>query len=237
MNKKENLILKSYICLLKLIPLIVIPLLLFALLVFKPMRNVSYHKGSNNMLGNLGHNLNLTDRNDSSYDASYSFKVSTADIFNYILKYSNNIEVENARELAELIRKECKRYNLNPYLVLAIIKVESSFDPLAISHKGAIGLMQMMPETGKHLASKKGLKMDDEALLSDPMVNVELGIYYFYNLLRRYNDLESALYAYNYGPGRFELISSSKRGVPAYVSKVIKFKDFLERKSLRTKQS
>lgn len=71
------------------------------------------------------------------------FLVPTSGIFNYIVRHSNKIEVENAQKLAEPIRKECKRYNLNPYLVLAIIKVEGGFNPLAISPKGALGLMQM----------------------------------------------------------------------------------------------
>ncbi|NIP31228.1 MAG: transglycosylase SLT domain-containing protein, partial [Candidatus Dadabacteria bacterium] len=74
--------------------------------------------------------------------------------------------------LAELINKECKRYNLNPYLVLAIIKVESSFNPMAVSPKGAVGLMQVMPETAIYLASKKGMKIDDKSIIADPLINV-----------------------------------------------------------------
>ena len=91
--------------------------------------------------------LNLTGLDDSSYDVSYKYSVPRSEILKYLRKYSTNLEIEEAVLLADLIKKECKRYNLNPYLVLAIIKVESSFNPMAVSSRGAVGLMQVMPET------------------------------------------------------------------------------------------
>ncbi len=196
------------------------------------------YKQPNNLVGNLVSSLNLTGLDDSSYDVSY--KVASSEILKNIRRYSSNLEAEEAEMLAELINKECKRYNLNPYLVLAIIKVESSFNPMAVSPKGAVGLMQVMPETAIYLASKKGMKIDDKSIIADPLINVQLGIYYFYNLLKRYNKLESALFAYNYGPGKFETIISredSEIELPEYVDKVITFKKYLERKSIVAKQS
>lgn len=193
------------------------------------------YKQPNNMLGNLVNNLNLTGLDDSSYDASYKISVPSSEILKYVLKYAKNIEPEDAVLLADLIKKECKRYNLNPFLVLAIIHVESSFNPMAVSSQGAVGLMQMMPETAMYIAPKKGLNIADESLIADPLVNVELGIYYFSRLLKRYNKLESALFAYNYGPGRFESLSESEDGqmpLPKYVNKVLTFKTYLERKSV-----
>ena len=67
-------------------------------------------------------------------------------------------------------------------------------------------------------------------------MNVQLGIYYFNSLFKRYSDIESALFAYNYGPGKFEILSANIKVVPAYVKKVIKFKDYLENIST-TKES
>ena len=203
-----------------------------------PLRDMQSHRQTGNLFGSLVSNLNLTGLDDSSYDVSY--KVASKEILKNIRRYSQNLEAEEAKMLAELINKECKRYNLNPYLVLAIIKVESSFNPMAVSSKGAVGLMQMMPETAVYLASKKGITIDDESLIADPLINVQLGIYYFHKLLKRYNKLESALFAYNYGPGRFETLrddEDSEVKLPAYVSKVIDFKNYLERKSLIAKQS
>jgi soluble lytic murein transglycosylase len=214
--------------------------LVLGFLFTNSVRSTSNYKKPNNLFGNLVSNLNLTGLDDSSYDASFKYRVPSSEILKYLRKYSSNLEIEEAKLLADLIRRECKRYNLNPYLVLAIIKVESSFNPMAVSSKGAVGLMQMMPETALYLAPKKGINIDDESIIADPLVNVELGIYYFYKLLKRYNKLESALFAYNYGPTKFETITSSEDSdikVPKYVSKVIKFKNYLERKSLVAKQS
>ncbi|NIT13959.1 MAG: transglycosylase SLT domain-containing protein [Candidatus Dadabacteria bacterium] len=203
-------------------------------------RSLQNHKQPNNLLGSMVKNLNITGLDDTSYDVSYKYSVPSSEILKYLRKYSTNLEIEEAVLLAELIKKECKRYNLNPYLVLAIIKVESSFNPMAVSSRGAVGLMQVMPETAMYIAPKKGINIVDESIIADPLVNVELGIYYFYKLLKRYNKLESALFAYNYGPGRFETIISkedSEAVVPSYVNKVIRFKNYLERKSLVAKQS
>ncbi|NIP39163.1 MAG: lytic transglycosylase domain-containing protein [Candidatus Dadabacteria bacterium] len=213
-------------------------ILLMGFIATNSFRSLQNYKQPNNLIGSLVSNLNITGLDDSSYDVSY--KVASNEILKNIRRYSSNLEPEEAHMLADLINKECKRYNLNPYLVLAIIKVESSFNPMAVSSKGAVGLMQVMPETAVYLASKKGMTIDDESLIADPLINVQLGIYYFHNLLKRYNKLESALFAYNYGPGKFETITSredSEVKVPEYVNKVITFKKYLERKSLIAKQS
>ena len=205
-------------------------ILILGFIFTKSVRSPLNYKEPNNLLENLINNLNLTGLDDSSYDVSYKYHVPSSEILKYLRKYSSNLEIEEAKMLADLIRKECKRYNLNPFLVLAIIKVESSFNPMAVSSKGAVGLMQMMPETAMYMAPQKGLTIDDESIIADPLVNVELGIYYFYKLLKRYNKLESALFAYNYGPRTFETITNRKDSdikVPKYVTKVIKFKNSL----------
>lgn len=239
-NQRQQKLANYFIYSLKFTLPVIFVVLILGFLFTKSIRSPLYYKQSNNLLGNLVNNLNLTGLDDSSYDVSYKYHVPSSEILKYLRKYSSNLEIEEAKMLADLIRKECKRYNLNPFLVLAIIKVESSFNPMAVSSKGAVGLMQMMPETAMYLAPKKGINIDDESIIADPLVNVELGIYYFYKLLKRYNKLESALFAYNYGPGRFETIINRKDGykkIPKYVDKVIKFKNYLERKSLITKQS
>lgn len=211
-------------------------LIIFTLFLYNPMKSLSYNKGAHNILGSMVDNLNLTGRDDTSYETNYIQKVSTSDIFKYIIRYSRYLGVDEAQKLARLIKKECRKYNLNPYLVLAIIKVESGFNPAAISSQGAIGLMQMMPQTAMHIASQKGIILKNELSLHDPLINVELGIYYLNYLFKRYNDVESALFAYNYGPGRFEILSGNAKVVPAYVNKVIKFRDYLQNLSI-TKES
>src|SRR3989304_8846001 len=68
------------------------------------------------------------------------------DIFRFILRFSSVISTSDAMKLAKLIREESENYGLNPFLILAMIQIESEFSPRAVSPKGAMGLMQIMPE-------------------------------------------------------------------------------------------
>ncbi len=89
-----------------------------------------------------------------------------------------------------------KKYGFEPALVFALIRVESGFDPNAVSPAGAVGLLQVMPSTYKWLREKYGIEGD----LTDPASNIEIGLFYLKYLLERYGDLEEALMAYNVGP-------------------------------------
>lgn len=102
-----------------------------------------------------------------------------------------------------LIEAGASRYNLDPFLITAMIWQESAFDPQAISSSGAIGLLQIMPATGQDIASRSGLFNDfmTENLL-DPDKNILLGAYYINsNLNYLSNDYYAALAGYNAGPG------------------------------------
>ena len=85
------------------------------------------------------------------------------------------------------------------------MRVESDFDPLTVSHKGALGLMQVMPTTGERF----GVNREE---LFNPERNLEAGAAYISWLLTRYNDLDLALAAYNAGEGAVE----KYRGIPPY---------------------
>ncbi|MCB1537425.1 MAG: lytic transglycosylase domain-containing protein [Rhodospirillales bacterium] len=88
-------------------------------------------------------------------------------------------------------------------LVHALIRQESQFDPNAVSSSGALGLMQIMPATGKHTAKLAGLKHDTAWLTQKPEHNVKIGTLYIQELLDRYNgSAPLAIAAYNAGPGR-----------------------------------
>lgn len=155
-----------------------------------------------------------------------------AEIFLFILRFSDSMAPNEARKLASLITEECDKYDLDPYLILALIQIESSFIPKAVSGKGAVGLMQVMPSTGKFLAKELGISYNGKSTLYDPYINVRLGIHYLSFLADRFESTENALAAYNYGPTKFENSEKLKKTPPKYVKKVLDFKDFLEEESI-----
>jgi soluble lytic murein transglycosylase len=106
--------------------------------------------------------------------------------------------------LAHTIVREAERHDFDPWLVLAVMAVESGFYNFAVSHKGAMGLMQVMPPTGEELAARKGIPWNGPTTLFDPVVNVRLGVAYLRQLSDRYGHIQVALAAYNWGPGRID---------------------------------
>jgi soluble lytic murein transglycosylase-like protein len=160
-----------------------------------------------------------------------------SDILKLILRFSDDISSSQAHELAKLIIEECDNYEIDPSLILAIIQVESNFSPMAVSGKGAIGLMQVMPSTGEYLAEKLGISISGKKELHDPFLNVRLGIYYLSLLEDRFDNTEDALFAYYYGPSRFESIRYLGRKLPRYVKKVLNFKSFLDDEVFMLSQS
>jgi soluble lytic murein transglycosylase len=90
---------------------------------------------------------------------------------------------------------------LNPYLVASIIREESMYDPKAISRAGAVGLMQVMPETGRWVAGQLGLKEFQPDQLFDQDLNIKLGAWYLAHLLEQFKgNLIFTIAAYNAGP-------------------------------------
>jgi soluble lytic murein transglycosylase-like protein len=106
----------------------------------------------------------------------------------------------NVKRFEPLIEAQSKRHNVDPALVKAVIAVESAFDPEAISSKGAVGLMQVMPETGERYGVAGDANRSAVRRLMDPATNIAVGTRYLRDLLERYaNDLALALAAYNAG--------------------------------------
>lgn len=154
-------------------------------------------------------------------------KPTETDILRFILRYSGGISTSQAKKLAKIISEECDNYELDPFLILAVIQVESNFSSGAVSKKGAIGLMQVMPSTAEYLARKLGISVSGGKELRDPFLNVRLGIYYISLLEDRFNNIEHALVAYNYGPNKFASSKKLKKGPHSYVKKVLDFKSLL----------
>ncbi|NOS77130.1 MAG: lytic transglycosylase domain-containing protein [Nitrospira sp.] len=135
-----------------------------------------------------------------------------------ITTQSNRLHpVLSERELEPMISRYSRRHQLHPALIRAVIKAESGFDPMAVSRAGAIGLMQLMPQTAVRLEVRD---------LYDPEDNIGGGTKYLRQLLDRFRgNLPLALAAYNAG----EHTVDRYRGLPPidetrqYVRKVIRY--------------
>ena len=102
----------------------------------------------------------------------------------------------------EIVVTYAKEYAVPKELVFAVIKVESNFESDAVSSVGAIGLMQMLPDTYSWLASKNGDSTNPK-MLYDPDTSIRYGTYYLQYLYSKFGSWEKALIAYNWGEGNF----------------------------------
>ncbi len=102
----------------------------------------------------------------------------------------------------ETIQREAKANGLDPFIVAGLIRQESIFDASARSRANAIGLMQLLPSTGRLVANKKGDGLITAEQLYDPQLNIRLGTTYLADMRRQFGRDEYAFAAYNAGPGR-----------------------------------
>jgi hypothetical protein len=115
--------------------------------------------------------------------------------------------LDERERLTRVIVKECQQADVDPFLVLALIQVESSFLVKAISPVGARGLMQIAPETARHQAEKLGIAWSGPDQLDDPEINVRLGVTHLSDLLRLYRGNQAlAFTAYHCGQGCVEMM-------------------------------
>lgn len=117
-------------------------------------------------------------------------------------------------ELAEVIYEEANRYNHDPKFILALIAIESEFKNWSVSEQGAKGLMQIMPYVAKSIAHELGIEWSGDRTLFNPYLNVRIGSYYLFQLIKEFNDPRLALAAYNYGPTYIKGLKERNEKIP-----------------------
>lgn len=123
---------------------------------------------------------------------------------------------QTRQEFDDMIVKASRKHGVDVNLVRAVVTAESDFDPNTLSRAGAMGLMQLMPETARDLGVSDPY---------DPAQNIDGGTRYLASMLKRFNgDLDKALAAYNWGPSNVERGGSLPSETRNYLKKVTRFK-------------
>ena len=139
-----------------------------------------------------------------------------------IKEFKVGLKEGELRELTDLIWSKSKAWGIDPLLILALIKTESSFLWKAESYRGARGLMQILPSTGEWLARRKGIRWAGPYSLYHPTTNVRLGLAYLFELILKFKDVKRAIIAYNLGENELRLrIRKGERLPTRYLNSVM----------------
>ncbi len=101
-----------------------------------------------------------------------------------------------------LLQKHAAAKGLDPYLIAALVAQESTFDPVIRSSANAVGLMQILPSTGRQYARRLGIRPFSTVRLTEPEVNASIGTTYFAELIKEFGGVHYALASYNAGESR-----------------------------------
>jgi soluble lytic murein transglycosylase len=121
------------------------------------------------------------------------------------------------------LNADASRNGLDPYLVASLVRQESEFNPGAVSHANAYGLMQLLPVVGKKLARREGNRRFTAAQLLNPVTNLRLGTVYLSSVIGSFDgQMEYALAAYNAGNSRVRewLAAGGYKDIPEFVESI-----------------
>ncbi|WP_020200821.1 lytic transglycosylase domain-containing protein [Cupriavidus sp. WS] len=156
--------------------------------------------------------------------AAGALDLETHKLYRYVVNHPNIATVE------PIIRQVAQAQNVDPALVKAVMAVESGFNPGAVSPKGAIGLMQVIPDTGARFGVAADARRTVEQKLADPRINISAGVRYLRWLMELFpGNLELVLAAYNAGEGAVQRYNNAIPPFPEtrqYVSTVLQFYRF-----------
>ena len=132
-------------------------------------------------------------------------------------------------EYEQIVRGHARNYRLDPALLAAVIYQESKFRADAKSEAGAIGLMQLQPETAQGIAIRTGGSRFQTSDLYNPEINIRYGSWYLRHLLDKYDEEKAALAAYNAGQANVDEWRAAGKGIQfsetrAYVDRVEELK-------------
>lgn len=143
-----------------------------------------------------------------------------------LTRLPSHLPGRNRHELRATVRllvDAAQRYELDPYLVAALVVAESHYNPAAVSPVGALGLMQVLPYVAEDVALRHGIAWRDDRTLFDPAANAAIGAAYLSELLDEFDgDIALALAAYNIGPSLLkQRLKTGWRPNGPYVRKIM----------------
>ena len=160
--------------------------------------------------------LVLANPSNATFQTVYSVIKGIPGYFSSAIKFEDTVPESTDNDYWSMVLKASEHYEVSPSLVWAIISVSSKFDPKAKSPDGALGLMQLMPQTASEMGVKNPL---------NPEQNILGGTRYLRYLLDRFNgNVESAVAAYHAGPSLVERYHGvpPKKPVRQFVREVLK---------------
>ena len=123
-------------------------------------------------------------------------------IVDYLKAKKIRTSEQKLKTIADRVYEESQDYDVDYRLILAVMKVESNFRSDAVSKKGARGLLQIKPSLARHLSKDTGIPVKESRALNEPDKNIKIGVNHISGLLEKFENLKTALHAYNVGADR-----------------------------------
>jgi soluble lytic murein transglycosylase-like protein len=143
-------------------------------------------------------------------------------LYKVIEDFQIGFNQDEVGKLTSVIYSESKKYHYDPLFLVSVILTESTFKKRQVSDSGAIGLMQLLPATGRSMAPRAGVDWQGTGTLDMPEANIKIGSYYLFQYILKYGDVKKALVAYNVGETKLRGMEQDKRPLPRqYLDKVL----------------